>query len=103
VCVCVCVCARVHVLVRLQQAPALVWRSEDNLQKSGFYPSTVWDPGMKLKISDLETSAFICRAIFPALWQYFERPLNGAVSFTRRMLESVKQSTKASRSEFHRP
>lgn len=40
----------------MQQVAAFVWRSEENLQKSGFYPSIVWIPGMRLTSSDLPLS-----------------------------------------------
>lgn len=60
-----CVCALVHAA----GYSACVEVRGQLTEVRFFYPSIVWVPGMKLKISGLEASAFICGAIFPALRQ----------------------------------
>lgn len=46
-----------------QHATTQMWKSEDNF-KSWFSASTIWVPGMRLKLLGLEASAFIHWATF---------------------------------------
>lgn len=65
-----CVCRQAH---RPQHT---LGSSEDNLQKSWSFPSTLWVPGIKLGSSGLVTMPLICRAVLLAPVLHEEPPMN---------------------------
>lgn len=61
-CVCVCVCTRAHTHTHTHY-PQHVWESQRKTYRSCFSPTTVWIPGIELRLSGLVENIFTCWAI----------------------------------------